>query len=138
MAEVDNTWAYLLGKKIYSTVSYKAENMLKDDYPDIRITDNGKANSKPKFPTVYIHELPGQEIWQTLDGQDINGVLETIQVDVTTNTDPSDARKVMSVVADIFKKMRFKVNQMPELDFGEEVYRSTARFQRVVGANDTL
>ena len=74
----------------------------------------------------------------TLDGQDINGVLETIQVDVTTNTDPSDAREVMSVVADIFKKMRFKVNQMPELDFGEEVYRSTARFQRVVGANDTL
>ena len=54
MAEVDNTWAYLLGKKIYSTVSYKAEKILKDDYPDIRITDNGKASSKPKFPTVYI------------------------------------------------------------------------------------
>ena len=107
MAEVDNTWAYLIGKKVYSTVSYKAEKILKDDYPNIKITDNGKASSKPKFPTVYIHELPGQEIGQTLDGQDINGVLETIQVDVTTNTDPSDAREVMSVVADIFKKMRF-------------------------------
>lgn len=135
--EIDNSWAYLIGKKVYSTVSYKAEQLLKDDYPDIKITDNGKANSNPTFPTVYIHELPGSEIGQTIDGQNINGVMETIQVDVTTNTDPSDARVVMSVVADIFKKMRFKVNQMPELDFGSgEVYRNTARFQRVVGAND--
>ena len=29
MAEVDNTWAYLIGKKVYSTVSYKAERYLK-------------------------------------------------------------------------------------------------------------
>lgn len=135
--EIDNSWAYLIGKKVYSAVSYKAEKLLKKDYPNIKITDNGKANSNPTFPTVYIHELPGVEIGETIDGQNINGVMETIQVDVTTNTDPSDARIVMSVVADIFKKMRFKANQMPELDFGNgEVYRSTARFQRVVGAND--
>ena len=49
MAEVDNTWAYLIGKKVYSTVSYKAEKILKDDYPNIKITDNGKASSKPNF-----------------------------------------------------------------------------------------
>lgn len=134
----DNQWVFDLETTIFSIVKAKAMRKLKARYPNINITDSSKSTSKATFPTVYIHELPGVEYGADLGGRDINAVLETIQVDVTTNTNQRDAKIVMSGVAGVFKEMRFEVTAMPEFDGSGETYRSTARFRRVIGANDAL
>lgn len=134
----DNQWAFDLGTVIFSIVKSKALEELSGKYPNIFITDKGKTTGKAVFPTVYIQEMSGSERGADLDGSSINAVLETIQVDVTTNTSKSDVSKVMSVVANIFKEMRFTIQTMPDFEYNGETYRKTARFQRIIGANDKL
>ena len=82
--------------------------------------------------------LAPTEQGRTIDGQSINGLLVTFQVDVTTNTSSSDVRWVMSEIAEVFKAMRFEAKPMPETSYADKIYRSTARFRRVIGANDRL
>lgn len=134
----DNQWAFDLGTVIFSIVKSKALTELSGKYPNIFITDKGKTTGKAVFPTVYIQEMSGSERGADLEGSSINAVLETIQVDVTTNTSKSDVSKVMSVVANIFKDMRFTIQTMPNFEYNGETYRKTARFQRIIGANDKL
>lgn len=135
---VDNQWAFDLETKIFSVVNEKAMGKIRKNYPSAYITRTGKSTAKAIFPTIYIHELPGAETGKDLEGFYINGVRETIQVDVTTNTSQGDARKIMAIVADEFKQMRFAIAQMPEIGYSGETFRSTARFSRVIGSNDTL
>ena len=90
------------------------------------------------FPTVYIHLLTPTERGQTLDGQTINALLATFQVDVTTNTSKSDCRKVMTTVMNVFKEMRFQGKSLPETSINNKIHHSVARFSRVIGANDRL
>lgn len=134
----DNQWAFDLGTTIFSIVKSKTLAELKSKYPDIFVTDKGKTNGKAVFPTVYIQELSGSERGADLEGKSINAVLETIQVDVTTNTSRADVNRVMYTVASIFKQMSFTVQSMPDFEYNGETYRKTARFQRIIGANDRL
>ena len=134
----DNQWAFDLGTTIFSIVKSKTLAELKSKYPDIFVTDKGKTNGKAVFPTVYIQELSGSERGADLEGKSINAVLETIQVDVTTNTNRADVNRVMYTVASIFKQMSFTVQSMPDFEYNGETYRKTARFQRIIGANDRL
>jgi hypothetical protein len=45
---------------------------------------------------------------------------------------------MLAIVADVFKEMRFEITSMPEFKSDEKVYRSVARFRRILGANDRL
>ena len=134
----DNQWAFDLGATIFSIMKSLTIAELKSTYPNIFVTDKSKTNDEAVFPTVFFQETSGVERGADLEGKSINAVLETIQIDVTTNTSKADANKVMSVVADIFKKMRFTIQSMPNFEYDGETYRKTARFQRVIGANDKL
>ena len=133
-----NDWAAELENTVTALVKAKTLTQLKEKYPKIVITNEGENSGQAVFPTVYIHLLPPVEQGQTLDGQTINALLATFQVDVTTNTSKSDCRKVMSAIMDIFKMMRFQGNSMPEFSIGNKVHKSTARFRRLIGANDRL
>lgn len=133
----DNSWAYDIGTVVFSIVKTKAKPKLESKYPTIYFTSNGKKLSDAIFPTVYIHRMAAAERGADLEGLSINATLETFQVDVFTNTNQSDVGRIMSVVADVFKEMRFKVVALPEFNEGD-TYRSTARFQRIIGANDSL
>ena len=134
----ENSWAYDIETTIYSIVKSKTYSEIQKKYPSLLFTDKGQSDSSPVFPTVYIHMLPPTEQGRTIDGQAINGLLVTVQVDVTTNTSGSDARWVMSKIAEAFKELRFNGQSMPELTYTDKIYRSTARFRRVIGANDRL
>ena len=133
-----NAWAYNIESTIYSIVKSNTYSAILKKYPNLLFTDKGESDSSPVFPTVYIHMLAPSEQGRTIDGQAINGLLVTVQVDVTTNTSGSDARWVMSKVAEAFKELRFEAKPMPELTYTDKIYRSTARFRRVIGANDRL
>lgn len=134
----ENSWAYDIEGTVYSIAKAKTYSAIKKKYPNLLFTDKGQSDSSPTFPTVYIHMLAPTEQGRTIDGQSINGLLVTVQVDVTTNTSSSDVRWVMSEIAETFKEMRFEAKPMPETTYSDKIYRSTARFRRVIGANDRL
>lgn len=131
-----NEWAYDLEDTIRLVVSNRCLETLKKSYPNTRITDEAESNQKAVFPTIYIHLLPASELGSTLDGKTINGVMATVQVDVTTNTSKRDAREVMSTVADVLKGMRFTGSSLPEYTDSDKLHKCTARFRRVIGANN--
>ncbi len=133
-----NQWAYDLGKKVFSIVKSRSEEILKEKYPNIYVTDIEKNISKAVFPTVYIHELPGVEKATDLEGIYINAVQETFQVDVITNTSQSDAGRVMAIVTDEFKRLCFRITAMQEFKSTGDTYRSTMRVRRTISATDIL
>lgn len=133
-----NDWAIDLENTVTALVKATTLTQLKKTYPKIVITNEVENSGQAVFPTVYIHLLSAVEQGQTLDGQTINALLATFQVDVTTNTSKPDCRKVMAVITDAFKTMRFQGNAMPEFSISNKVHKSTARFRRLIGANDRL
>lgn len=134
----DNQWALDLESTVVSLVKSKVLAKLQKKYKNIKITDEGESDSTAVFPTVYIHLLSPVEWGQTLDGQDINAIMATFQIDVTANTNKSDCRYVMSAISDVFKTMRFDGTELPECTLSNGVHRNTARFKRIIGANDKL
>lgn len=132
-----NDWATDLENTVTALVKAKTLTQLKKTYPKIVITNEGESSGQAVFPTAYIHLLPAVEQGQTIDGQTINGLLATFQVDVTANTNKSDCRKVTAVITDAFKTMRFQ-GTMPEFSISNKVHKSTARFRRMIAANDRL
>lgn len=133
-----NDWAIDLENTVTALVKAKTLTLLKKAYPKIVITNEGENSGQAVFPTVYIHLLSPAEQGQTLDGQGINALLATFQVDITTNTSKADCRKVMTVITDALKTMRFQGNAMPEFSISNKVHKSTARFRRMIAANDRL
>ena len=80
---MDNSWVFDLETHIFSIVQKKVGDKLKSKYPNIRFTTTSKPKGVTvKYPTVYIRELPGAEKARTLDGEDISGILYSMQVDV--------------------------------------------------------
>ena len=139
-----NIWAYENETKVLGILNSYAIPNLRKKFPSMKwqqgvtITNLESRLSKPTFPTIYVHELPGTEQGRTLCGQNINGVLTTFEVQTFTNTNQYDAKLMLAIVADVFKEMRFEVISMPEFDSEEKIYRSTARFSRLIAANDRL
>ena len=93
----DNTWAYDLGAQIYSVVRVNVQQRLSSLYNNLNITNKSKSVGTPQFPTIYIHELPGTEVGQDLEGTSINGIMITFQVEVTTNEDVAEASEWKSI-----------------------------------------
>lgn len=142
--EIDNLWVFDNETKIISKLNSFAIPVLKQNFTNMKfqqgitITNLKSRLTGTIFPTIYVHEMSGTEKGQTIDGQAINAVMATYQVDVIVNTQQSDAKKILAIVANVFKRMRFEVISMPEFDSEEKIYRSTARFRRLIAANDRL
>ncbi|MDO4802104.1 MAG: hypothetical protein Q4A15_08055, partial [Prevotellaceae bacterium] len=132
----DNTWAFNLETTIFSRVKAEALIQLRQKYPKIFFTTSDRNKGEPIYPTVFIHELGGQERNADLNSQSINLVLETLQVEVITDTSQSDCNYIVSVLGSIFKNMRFEIKQMPNFDNGNTYYRKVMRCQRLIGKAD--
>ena len=142
--EIDNLWVFDNETRIISNLNSFAIPVLEQNFEKMKfqkgttITNLKSRLTGTIFPTIYVHEMSGTEKGQTIDGQTINAVADTYQVDVIVNTQQSDAKKILAIVASVFKRMRFEVISMPEFDSEEKIYRSTARFSRLIAANDRL
>ena len=142
--EIDNLWVFDNETRIISNLNSFAIPVLKQNFTNMKfqegitITNLKSRLTGTIFPTIYVHEMSGTEKGKTIDGQTINAVADTYQVDVIVNTQQSDAKKILAIVASVFKRMRFEVISMPEFDSEEKIYRSTARFSRLIAANDRL
>ena len=142
--EIDNLWVFDNETRIISNLNSFAIPVLKQNFTNMKfqegitITNLKSRLTGTIFPTIYVHEMSGTEKGKTIYGQTINAVTSTYQVDVIVNTQQSDAKKILAIVASVFKRMRFEVISMPEFDSEEKIYRSTARFSRLIAANDRL
>lgn len=142
--EIDNLWVFDNETRIISNLNSFAIPALKQNFTNMKfqkgitITNLKSRLAGTIFPTIYVHEMSGTEKGQTIDGQAINAATATYQVDVIVNTQQSDAKKILAIVANVFKRMRFEVISTPEFDSEEKIYRSTARFRRLIAANDRL
>lgn len=128
----------MLESQVYIRIKTQFPSKLKEKYKNINFTTENKVDALPRFPTVYIHEMPGMETGADLQGDTINAVWSSFQIEVTTNTKQSDAKEVMDEVMKIMKKMRFQVISMPEFQNTDSIYRRVARFRRMIADDDIL
>lgn len=136
-------WAFELETDFFTIVQERSLPILQEQFPEIDFSEsftNVKSSlDKAVFPTIYIHELPGVERGQTLDGNTIDAVLESLQIDVITNTNQRDAKKILGIIMNVFKTLRFSVTAMPEFNNeSEKNFRATGRVRRLIGASDSL
>lgn len=128
----------MLESQVYTRIKAQFSQKLKDRYLNLKFTNSDRADTVPKFPTVYIHEMTGAETGEDLQGDTINAVWSSFQIEVTTNTKMNDAKEVMNEVVRIMKTMRFQVISTPEFKNTDSVYRRVARFRRMIADDDIL
>lgn len=109
--------------------------------PNFSTSQISESNS-PKFPFISIIELPGNEAGQDLEGNSINAVQSTFQIDVIKNgnssSDERDVKNIMADITSIMKSMRFQAKPMPYFDSKQQESRMIARFSRIIGASDPI
>lgn len=131
-------WSSLISPNVFTKLKTDG-NALLTKYPDISFTTVDRVvSSNAKFPTVYVHEMAGAEQGADLEGQNINAVISSFQIEVIDNTSQNRTNEVMTEIVGIMKSMRYQVIATPEFQNTATVYRSVARFRRVVAKGDKL
>lgn len=135
-----SNWVLDRQTTIYSKAKAMLNAELKSKYPDLFITDNGEVVSNAKFPSIYINFLQPTERGRDLEGDVINAIYLTVevQVSVTSAQGLKVAREVSYAVVDVFKSMRFDAT-MPDFENdGDGTKRMIARYARIIGYNDSI
>lgn len=132
-------WTKYIKSIVFTRIKTEGTTKLQKQFPDIYFTTSDKARKEPKFPTVYLKKLQGAEKGRTLNGTTVNGVLAGFQIDVIDNKSDNNAENVSDVISDIMKSMRFEMvgDPFPNSQSTDE-YRFSARYQRLIGAGDTI
>ena len=136
--KVRTEWAYNLEGTIFSIVKARAENSLKNKYPKIRFTNEEEADGNAIFPTVLIQSVQPLEKVADLEKINIDTVLYTTQVTITTNKSRNEALNIAYEIADKFKQMAFTLNPMPFVRKENKVYTATFRASRTFDWNDII
>ena len=137
-------WVMTLPNSVFTRVKAKMPKELKSGNTTINLTSSnfstvGSSNTPAVFPFIYVQSLSATEQGRDLQGINVNGALFTFQIDVIDNKSQSNARLVMTEVLKIMKSMRFEVVAMPSFEgTNDNTHRMTARFRRLMGANDIL
>jgi hypothetical protein len=131
-------WTDSIESMVFTRVKTKGNKALKTEYPKLFYTTDNVTEDEPVFPACYIQELAGAERGRSLDGQSVNGILCTFQIDVSDNDKKANAKKVMMNAIDTFKEMRFEIIAFPTYRKEDGVWVGTARVRRIIGALDIL
>lgn len=132
-----NDWIFDIDDIVLADIDNYVSDELITEYPDLFFTSSDYNASDPSFPTVVVKCIDSREQGQTLEGDGINAIMYSIQIDVYANTKQQDAKKVMGSVINCLKELRFDIFSMPEFN-NTDVYRLTIRARRMIGANDIL
>ena len=131
------TWFSEIESKVFTLASYRLKRALRDKISaTIKCTTDGASDSKPYFPTWYLHELSPVETGQDVTNDFVNAVIETIEVQVYAKS-KEDCSLIMTETVVQMKVLKFNVTAMPIITSDTNVFTGVARFRRVVGAGDT-
>lgn len=135
------SWVFDFENRIYTIVKTRTMKAL-TKYKDLNFTqDPTPDDTKPHFPTVYIHFLPSTERGETLDGLEINAFNSTVQVEVTSSKTQGQtvARQVMWEVIEQFKALRYTLFYTPEvIATTNDTNVCVCRLRRIVAQCDTV
>lgn len=138
-------WATEIDTTVLSRLRSRGYVDLKKKYQNINFTDNDRAPTDPKFPTVFYINISSAERGQTLDGKSMNALLHSVQIEVSDNGTPVAnkpqnyaIKDVMSKICEYMKDMGYEIVNMPFFQNTDSVYRMVARFRRMIGANDVI
>lgn len=138
---VNPTWFFDRENAIYTIIKTRVTNKLSTKYPNLQFTSDDSGSMKAKFPTVYIHWIPGYEMGRELHNEKVNAFLCTVQMEVYTNKEQGQkvAKHVMAEVVQQFITLGFEINQMPEfLATNNETKRIVARARRTLAIGDLI
>lgn len=131
-------WTSDIASMVFTRIKVEATKKLKSKYPNINFTTSDQVRTEPTFPNVYVKELQSSERGQTLDGESVNAILSSFQIEVSDNVSDNRAREVADVVFLIMKKMKYEAIGLPFQDNIDGVHRNVARYRRIIGYNDIL
>lgn len=132
-------WTSDITSIVFTRIKAIGNKKLKTKYPNINFTTSSESSTTPKFPTVYVKRLQGAERGQDLEGASVNATICSFQIEVTTNTNDTEAQEVADVVCSVMKDMRFQILGEPFADNTQKgVSRNVARYQRIIGYGDIL
>lgn len=135
------SWIADVEAKLFTIVKYKGEKELKEDYPNIYYTTDNMASTETHYPTVYMKFLPNGERGRDLEGNRINSVLFSIQLEVTVSKAQGQtvAKKVIWQAIETLQKECFEVFGTPEdISTSADNKRFVARLSRVIDYNDYI
>ena len=119
-------WTSDIASMVFTRIKVEATKKLKSKYPNINFTTSDQVRTEPTFPNVYVKRLQGSERGQTLDGESVNSILSSFQIEVA------------DIVFSIMKKMKYEAIGLPFQDNIDGVHRNVARYRRIIGYNDIL
>lgn len=136
---ISNQWVFDIQTTIYSRINAICTAKLKSKYPDITVTMDSHKTTSAKYPSVYVHFLQPAEVGKDLDGQSVNAIYLTCQIEVvvTQSQGMTVAKEVSGLILDIMKEMRFNAT-MPEFQDTDSAYRTVSRYARTIGNKETL
>lgn len=137
---IDNTWAFDLPDKVFTIAQTRGQAILEDYYPDTAWTKDGFKNEKPTFPNIMF-TFTMSERGSDLLGEDINGVMLNVQVDITVLKEQTAnaVTYISGVVVTEMKRLHFYIEELPfENESTDDLIRYTFRCQRMIGQADTL
>lgn len=120
-----------------TVVKTNPETTIHDLFPKLSFS-NEVSDNVPDFPNIYIHELEPSEVANSLENQEIHAIRDTIQVDVSTNTNRADARIVANACIKAMKQLRFSAVALSVYRKQNNVHVFTTRFRRIVANGDTF
>lgn len=133
-------WINDIETTVFSRVKIEGTVAFKKKFPQITYTADNATSDDAVFPTVFVQELAGSETGSDLNGNSINGVISTFQIDVSDNQDngKQNCKEVMSKVIESMKSMRYEVITTPIYRKSNNLWIGSARFRRTIGFNDIL
>lgn len=124
--------------RVTSRVNNKVKSKLKKTYPELVVTDTDRNNQTKTYPFVYVHELEGSEVGQTLDNSEINARTCNFEIKVYSDKSQDVNKEVMIEVVGAMKSMLFNVVGTPYNANENGLYIRICRFNRIVASGDTL
>lgn len=122
---------------VTTQLKVRVPKLVENKFPKMSFT-NEVSDNTPSFPNVYIHELDFSEVGNTISNQTIHAIRDTMQIEVSTNTNKAEARTVTNACILALKKLRYSVIMLPIYQKDNNIHRFVFRARRVIGGGDTF
>lgn len=123
---------------VATRIAYELNKQFGSRYPDLQIVTDNLLARPAKWPTVWVRAIQAYERDEDLEGDRINGILATFQIETYYNVEQESAKEIGEYVTAIMKTMLFHATQMPEKETVSGVYRMIARYSRYIANDDVL
>lgn len=133
-------WVDMVQSIVFTRVKNNFSTVIKSKYKmtDANFTTVNGQTKQPDFPSVFIQLLPGTELAEDTENDNINAMSCTIQIEVNDNVSQSRTKEVVREIKRIMKTMHFSCKELPTFENNNNITTSISRYRRNLGENDFL